>query len=482
LNNSILAIDIGTTNINAIVAANDFSNKINILGIGQSKSDGVQKGHIVDINLAGACIKEAVTGAIGSSGSSIVKAIVSISGANTRTIRSTGSINIPSGQITHNEIKQVLNMALYNAKVIPDDEAIHVLPVYFKVDDGSHVLNPLNMNGSRLEVFVNVITAKKTNLINVRNAVKQANLEVDKFVLSGYANAIATLEQDQKKLGAAVLNIGGTTTQLVVYKGTTIIYNDFLPIGSEHVTNDISVMLNTPYSAANMVKNKYGSLLPVHEDENEHTITKVKLPLLGNETESKEISISQIQPIIHARVEEILFLVNENLLQSSIFDNIYGGVIITGGMANTPGLKELASLVFPNLPIKISNPKNIKNGYIDFNNPTLSTIVGLLLYELDGHNSFELDSNKELIAKRAAAKTVSIENEYHQHENAAAAQTAPGNETVNQSNPAPAQQQEPQQPSHPIHNIKDIGSIKENKNNEKPKKLSKFWKKITEWL
>lgn len=475
MNNSILAIDIGTTSIHAIVAINDFNQKINILGVGQSKSKGVQKGHIVDINLAGDSIQEAVSSAVSSSGSSIQKAIVSISGANTRTIRSTGSINIPSGQITHTEIKQVLNMALYNAKVIPDDDAIHVLPVYFKVDDGSHVLNPLNMNGSRLEVFVNVITAKKTNLTNVRNAVKQANLEVDKFVLSGYANAIATLESDQKKLGAAVLNIGGTTTQLVVYKGSTIIYNDFLAIGSENITNDISVMLHTPYSAANMVKNKYGTLLPINESDSANTITKVKLPILGNETESKEISIAQIQPIIHARIEEILLLVNQNLLQSQIFDNIDGGIIITGGLAKTEGIKELASLVFPNLPVKISNPKNIKNGYIDFNSPTLSTIVGLLLYELDSQNSFELDSNKELMSKKALQYIHEQQVQHQQNFQQSMQEKRLKTVHTEVKEPKPTATASN---SHPLNELQDISTIKE----QKPKKISSFWKKITEWL
>ena len=470
MNNSILAIDIGTTKIHAIVAANDFNNKINILGIGQSKSEGVQKGHIVDIDLAGGSIKEAVSSAISSSGSSISKAVVSISGANTRTIRSTGSINIPSGLITHNEIKQVLNMALYNAKVIADDDAIHVLPIYFKVDDGSHILNPLNMNGTRIEVWANVITAKKTNLTNVRNAIKQANLEVDKFVLSGYANAIATLESDQKKLGAAVLNIGGTTTQLVVFKGSSIIYSDFLPIGSEHITNDISEMLHTPYSAANMIKNKYGSLLPSKEDESDTTIKKVKLPILGNEADSKEISIEQIQPIIHARVEEILCLINEKLLQSSILENISGGVVITGGMAKTPGIKELASQIFPNLPVKISNPKNIQNGYIDFNSSTLSTIVGLLLYELDHDTSFELDSNKNLISK-TKTRTVKVtqssqvdqDTNYNHQDNQDTKKTV--HNEVN-----------------PMNNLQDIATIKDTKKEKSQGFIGRLKAKITEWL
>jgi cell division protein FtsA len=134
LNNTILAIDIGTTNILAIVATNDFNNRINILGVGKSKSNGVSKGNIVDINLAGSSIKDAVDTAVSSAGEINAHVVVSLSGANTKTLRSNGSINIPSGHITQNEIKQVLNMALYNAQVIHDYEVIHVLPVYFKVD------------------------------------------------------------------------------------------------------------------------------------------------------------------------------------------------------------------------------------------------------------------------------------------------------------------------------------------------------------
>ena len=400
MNNSILAIDIGTTNIIAIVASNDFSNKINILGVGQSKSEGVQKGNITDIKLAGNSIREAVSTALNSSGSIIQKAIVSISGANTKTLRGSGVVNIPSGQITQNDIKQVLKMALYNAQIIADYEVIHVLPIFFRVDDGSTISNPLNMNGSRIEVSVNIITAKKTSLINVRNALKQTNLEVDKFVLSGYANAISTLEEDQRKLGSAIINLGGTTTQLVVQKGSTILYNYFLPVGSEHITNDISVTFHTPYSAANMIKRQYGTLLPTVENDtesdSEQNIKKVKLPILGNESESKEISLDQIQPILHARIEETLCVIHDRLVESAAIESIDGGIVLTGGMTYIPGIKELASMIFANIPVKIANPKNIQNGYINFNTPSMSTIVGLLLYELDSENNFELDSNSEL--------------------------------------------------------------------------------------
>ena len=455
MNNSILAIDIGTTNIIAIVASNDFSNKINILGVGQSKSEGVQKGNITDINLAGNSINEAVSTALNSSGAILNKAVVSLSGANTKTLRGNGVVNIPSGQITQNDIKQVLKMALYNAQIIADYEVIHVLPIFFRVDDGATISNPLSMNGSRIEVSVNIITAKKTALVNVRNALKQANLEVDKFVLSGYANAISTLEEDQKKLGSAVINLGGTTTQLVVQKGSTILYNDFLPIGSEHITNDISVTFHTPYSAANMIKKQYATLLPSKENdsENELNIKKVKLPTLGNETESKEISLDQIQPILHARIEETLCIIYDKLLESAAIESIDGGIVLTGGMTHIPGIKELASKIFTNIPVKIANPRNIQNGYINFNTPSMSTIVGLLLYELDSENNFELDSNSEL---RKDNSIQSQNNQMQQHV------------------------QNNQIPQSSLNDIQEIKTVK--KQEKKTKGLSGIFDKLSRWL
>jgi len=311
------------------------------------------------------------------------------------------------------------------------------------------------MNGSRIEVSVNIITAKKTSLINVRNALKQANLEVHKFVLSGYANAISTLEEDQKKLGSAVINLGGTTTQVVVQKGSTILYNDFLPVGSEHITNDISVTFHTPYSAANMIKKQYATLLPSkdNESENELNIKKVKLPTLGNESESKEISLDQIQPILHARIEETLCIIHDRLTESAAIESIDGGIVLTGGMTYIPGIKELASMIFTNIPVKIANPRNIQNGYINFNTPSMSTIVGLLLYELDSENNFELDSNSEL---------------------------RKDNSTQINNHPMHQQVQHNQNVHSTLNDIQEIKTVK--KQEKKTKGLSGLLDKLSRWL
>jgi cell division protein FtsA len=397
VNKSILAIDIGTTSVVCVIAQNDLNNKINILGMGINESNGIKKGAIVDIHKASSSIKIAVDLARSASTSEITDTVVSVSGIHTKSIRSSGVITIPSGHITQKEISQVLTMALYDASIIPNYEMIHVIPIHFKVDDTLTVDNPLNMNGSRLEVYANIITAKKTSLNNIQNALKESNLEVSNFVLSSYASAISTLDEDQKKLGTAVVDLGGSTSELAIYQNRSLIFSDIVPIGSVSITEDLSIMLHTPINAANEVKKKYASLYPKDID-NTNTITKVKLPILGNESESSEVSLDLIQPMVHARVEEILCLLEDKLDQNGLRETV-NSLILTGGMSKIPGIDSLTKKIFAEFNIKISNPRNIQNGYIDFQDPTYSTIVGLLFYSLEDSTFFELNSKKQLKEK-----------------------------------------------------------------------------------
>ncbi len=453
MNNTILAIDIGTTSITAVIAQNDLNNKINILGVSVENSDGINKGLITNIESASKTIKEAVQNVTKGVSSNIESTFVSISSAYTKGIRSVGSVNVPNGQITQTEINQVMQMALYNATIVPEYDVIHVLPIYFKVDDSQLIDNPLNMNGARLEVAVYIVTAKKTALTNIKSALKSSNLEITNFVLSGYASAISVLDEQQKKFGAAILDIGGSTTDIVCFKGKSIIYNDFLPVGSTHITNDLSVTLHTPPSAAETLKIKYANLLPHsnHSDKEENSIKKIKIPVIGDEQNTKEMPLDSVQLIIHARVEEILVIAREKIKKSGVADALGAGIAITGGMSLLPGIKELAQEVFDNIPVKIANPINIRNGYMSFDDPTMSTIVGLLLYGLEPNPSFELDSNKKLRQKRVVVQ-----------------QPMPN---VNEIKPNNIQADKKQQETLPRISEQD-----------KAKGVSKIWKKFSEWF
>jgi len=467
LNKTLLAIDIGSANITAVIARNNLDYKINILGTGSYKSDGINKGVISNIEVASKCVKEAVLLAKRNTTEQIDSTVVSISGAYTKGLRSSGSVNIPNGLITENEINQVLQMALYNATIIPEYEVVHVIPIFFKIDDSADVENPLNMNGSRLEVSVYVVTAKKTSLTNIKSALKIAGITVNNFVLDGYATAISILDEQQKKFGATVINIGATTTEYVCYKGSSLIYDGFIPVGSNHITNDLSVMLHTPPIAAEKIKTEYGDLLKTNE---ELVNKKVRTPRIGDEKNSSEVSLEHVQTIIHARVEEVLTLIRNNLKKSGIHENLGTGIVITGGMSKLIGLKELATLVFDGLPVKISNPINIKNGYISFEDEKMATIVGLLLYSLEPNRNFELDSNKNLIKKRKIQERIEkVENTISSQDDS--------EKFVQQQ-----REQKLKQEEHIIkgdHNTTILPTISKDK---KGRGMSKFWNVITEWF
>ena len=455
MSNTLLAIDIGSTNIISVVAQNDLNGNINILGMGIESSDGINKGLITNIEVASTAINNVVQNAKRSTQNNIDTTLVSISGACTKGIRSSGSVNVPNGLITENEINQVLQMALYNATIVPEYDIIHVLPIYFKVDDSQSIDNPLNMTGARLEVSVYIVTAKKTVLTNIKSAIKASGLEVSNFVLNGYSSAVSVLNNEQKRFGTGVIDIGGSTTDFVCFKGKSILYNDFIPVGSSNITKDLSIMLHTPPNAAEMLKIKYGNLLNSYVND-DLAIKKVKIPIIGDEQNTKEMDLDSVQTIIHARVEEILILIKEKIMDSGIYDNMDAGIVITGGMSQLIGIKELASKVFDNIPVKVANPINIKNGYVNFEDPTMATIVGLLLYGLDTNANFELDSNKKLRKK--------IQKEFGQPK---IVMIDDKEEKININD------KDDKTKSQPL-SIIDKGT--------KKKGVSRFWNKVSEWF
>lgn len=296
LTKPILAIDIGSTKTCALIAEMKGEDP-HITGIGIAKSNGLKKGAITNIELASKSIKGAVSDAKRIAGAEFSEATVSISGAYTKSINSHGIVNVPSGEITLKEINRAIQTALYNANIPSEYETIHVLPYDFKVDEQDFIEDPIDMSGNRLEVSVHIVTVQKSSLENLRKAVKLAGLDISNIVLSAYASSIAVLNQDEKELGVAVVDIGGATSNLAVHLGNAIRYNDFLAVGSAHITNDLSMALHTPIRDAEGVKLEYGSL---HSGSN----AIIELPIVGNEAEKQEVSLEIVSSVIYARAEE----------------------------------------------------------------------------------------------------------------------------------------------------------------------------------
>ena len=222
MSDTILAIDIGSTKICAIIAEISDSNEVIIQGHGITKSQGIKKGAITNIELASKAIKKAINDAKRIAGSNINTATVSISNAYAKSLNSTGIVNIPHKDISIKEINRVMQTALYNANVPNEYEVVHVLPYNFRVDDQDFIEDPFGMNASRMEVDVNIIMTQKSNLSNLKKAVRSAGVEINGIVLAGYASAIAVMDEDEKELGVAVIDLGGQTSNLVIHTGNSI--------------------------------------------------------------------------------------------------------------------------------------------------------------------------------------------------------------------------------------------------------------------
>ncbi|GIT99455.1 cell division protein FtsA [Sulfurovum sp. TSL1] len=393
MSDTILAIDIGSTKICAIIAEIQDS-EVTIQGHGISKSQGVKKGAITNIELASKSIKKAINDAKRIAGSNITSATVSISNAYAKSLNSTGIVNIPHKDISIKEINRVMQTALYNANVPTEYDVIHVLPYNFRVDDQDFIEDPFGMNASRMEVDVNIIMTQKSNLSNLKKAVRSAGVEIDGIVLSGYASAIATMDEDEKELGVAVIDLGGQTSNLVIHTGNSIRYNDFLGVGSNHITNDLSMALHTPLQIAENVKIRHGSLI---ESSNE----VIELPIIGDEESRNGVSLEVVHSVIFSRVEEALMILSKSLEKSALKEQIGAGIILTGGMTKLKGMRELAQAIFTGMPVRVGYPDNVNGLFEELKDPAFSTVVGLLLYQAGGHTQYEINFQQELLHSKA---------------------------------------------------------------------------------
>jgi len=389
LSKTVLAIDIGSTKICAIIAQINYDDSISIIGAGTSKAQGLKRGSITNIELASKSIKVAVADAKRVAGSDIRSAVVSISGAYTKSLNSNGIVNIPNKEISFKEIERVMHTSLYNANIPNEYEILHALPFNFKVDDQDFIEDPLGMNASRLEVETHIITTQKSNLNNLKKAVRGAGVEVENVVLNSYASTIATLNEDEKELGVAVIDMGGNTCNIAIHSGNSIKYNNFLGVGSNHVTSDLSMALHTPLNVADSVKLSYGSLLTPNND-------LIELPIIGDVDSTHEVSLEVVHNVIFARVEETLMILAQLIEDSGLKDQIGAGIVLTGGFSKMEGIRDLAVATFGSIPVRLAKPIEMDGLFDTLRDPEYSSAVGVVMYSASHFTPYEIDVNKNV--------------------------------------------------------------------------------------
>jgi len=387
---NILGIDLGSTQTCAIIAQKDEEG-LKVIGFAKTKTSGVKKGAITNIELASKSIEEAVRNAEMMSGVHYDKVVVSISGAYTKSVDSVGVVNIPNHEIGIKEIHRAVSTAKHTANIPSGYEIIHVLPYNFKVNDQEHVDDPLGMSGSRLEVSTHIVISQESHVKNLKKAVELADLRVDNIVLSGYASSIACLDESEKELGAVLIDMGGAICDIVVHAGNSIRHNDCLQIGSINITQDLSMALHTPLKEAEKIKLNYTAL-------SQQPNALIQVPLMGDERKTNEVTLEIISNVIYARAEETLMILAKILSDNRYINSIGAGVILTGGMTKLAGIDELAPATFDNKSIRIATArKDLILGFNEiFNDPENTCAIGLCLYGAGYFTPYELDSNEKL--------------------------------------------------------------------------------------
>ncbi len=385
---TILGIDIGSSKISAVIA--EVKDGIpHIVGMGKQRSQGIKKGSIVNIDLASKAIKAAVADAKRMAGAeTITKAIVSISGAYTKSINSSGVYNVTENEISIQEIGKAMANAVYNATIPTEFDNIHVLPYKFKLDEQDYIEDPMGMAGRRLEVFVHIVTAHHSSLENLKKTIHLAGIEIENIVLSAYASSITVLSDDEKELGVACIDIGGSTCEIMIHDGNSMRYNNFLGVGSHHITSDLAMALNTKLSAAEEVKIQYGNLISESQMEQ-----RIEVPSVGiNDDTVHFIMLDEARKVIKIRVIETFGILARMLEQSGLKDRLGAGVVLTGGMMNMDGIKEVAKAFFQNMPTRISKPVEMPGLFDELRDPSYSAVLGLVWYGSGKCTNYERDS------------------------------------------------------------------------------------------
>jgi cell division protein FtsA len=368
----VVGLDIGTTKICAVVGEVG-GDQVNVIGLGTYPSKGLRKGVVVNIESTVQSIKKAVEEAELMAGYQITSVYAGIAGGHIKGLNSHGVIAVKNREVGPNEVKRVIDAA--SAVAIPmDREVIHIIPQEFIVDGQDGIKDPVGMSGVRLEGRVHIVTGAITSAQNIVKCANRAGLDVDDIVLEQLGSSEAVITPEEKDLGVAIIDIGGGTTDLVIFANGAIKHTAVFSVAGSHVTNDIAMGLRTPVEEAEKIKIRYGCSLVsmVRKDET------IEVPSVGGR-KPRVLSRQTLAEIIEPRVEEMLTFVYDEVVRAGYAKLIASGVVLTGGSAILDGMPELAEQIF-NLPVRRGTPLGI-GGLVDLvNSPKYATGVGLVLF------------------------------------------------------------------------------------------------------
>jgi cell division protein FtsA len=371
----ITGLDVGTTKICCVIAEWSAIGTLDIVGVGTSPSRGLRKGVVVNIDSTVESIKQAVGDAEEMAGVEIASVLAGVAGGHIRGVNSRGVIAV-SGK--HREVSQAdVDRALDAARAInlpQDREIIHALPQAYVVDDQDGVKEPLGMSGVRLEVEVHLVTGATTSVRNVVRSVNRAGLQVQDIVLEPLASAEAVLSDEEKELGILLIDLGGGTTDVALFRDGAVWHTSILPLGGDHISNDLAYGLRIPLSRAEQLKIEHGSAL---------VDDAIKGQILSQSGELgrplKNVNLEHLRRIMSLRIEEIFQLIGQDLQQARALDYLRAGVFLCGGGARIPQIATLAEHVLE-MPVSIGKTNSISGLKSALDQPEFATAIGLVKF------------------------------------------------------------------------------------------------------
>ena len=368
----VVGLDIGTTKICAIVGEIQ-PDGVDIVGIGTSPSRGLRKGVVINIESTVGSINRAIEESEMMAGCEIKSVYVGIAGGHIKGINSHGVVAVKDNEVKQSDIRRVIDAA--RAVVIPlDREVIHILPREFIIDNQDGIKEPLGMSGVRLEAKVHMVTGACSSAQNLIKCANKTGLDVSDIVLQQLASSMAVLNEDEKDLGVALIDIGGGTTDIAIFSNGSIVHTAVLSLGGNQVTNDIAVGLRTPAPEAEKLKIRHGCAMASLVDKEE----TIDVPSVGGRN-TRVLSRQILCEIVEPRIEEIFSLIQREIQRSGYDDLLASGAVVTGGSAIMEGMPELAEDVL-GMPVRRGIPGRI-GGLVDVvRNPTFATGVGLVIY------------------------------------------------------------------------------------------------------
>ena len=371
----IVGLDIGSTKVCTVIGEINERGSVEIIGVGQSPSEGLRRGIVVNIESTLRSVSSAIEAAEMMSGREVHSVITGIAGAHIEGINSRGVVAVTGKdrEINQTDISRVIEAS--KAIVIPmDREVIHVIPQEYIVDDQGGIKDPLDMIGIRLESEVHIITGSVTSAQNLLKCVNRSGLRVEDIVLQSLASSEAVLSSSEKELGVLLIDLGGGTTDILLHIGGAPYHTDVVTIGGDQVTSDLSIMLKTPSDFAEKIKLESGCCYLPLVDKDEEVI----IPGVGG-WPAASVPRTELCNIIEPRMVEIFSMVRAQLERKDYLKHLRGGVVLSGGGAAMPGVVELASQIF-DVPARVGLPPRLGGLSDAYMKPNFATAVGLVMY------------------------------------------------------------------------------------------------------